>query len=37
MTKIIYCEDLEEYIRTIIKQEIMGEHEGFIIRLNEKK
>ena len=37
MTKIIYVDNLEEYIRVIIKQEILGEYEGCILKYQPKE
>jgi len=37
MTKIIYIGNLEEYIRAIVKQEIIGEYDNCILRFQPKK
>jgi hypothetical protein len=36
MTKIIYIDNLEEYIRTIVRQEIIGEYDNCILRFQPK-
>ena len=39
MTKTIYCDNLKEFIETIVDQRILGEHKGCKIKLqrNRKK
>ena len=37
MTKIIYCKSLEEYIRYIVNQELVGNKERTIIKLYDRK
>ena len=39
MTKTIYCDNLTEFIETIVDQRVLGEYEGAKIKLlrNEKK
>jgi hypothetical protein len=37
MTKIVYIDNLEEYIRAIVRQEIIGEYDNCILRYQPKK
>jgi hypothetical protein len=37
MTKIIYINNLEEYIRAIVRQEILGEYNNCILRFQPKQ
>jgi hypothetical protein len=37
MTKIIYIDNLEEYIRAIVRQELIGEYDNCILRYQPKK
>lgn len=37
MTKILYCDSLEEYIQLIVKKELIGEYYDYKIKLNDKK
>ena len=37
MTKVIYCNNLEEYIKLIVEKEIIGSNEKTIIKLDDKK
>ena len=33
MTKTIYCDNLKEFIETIVDQRVLGEHDGAKIKL----
>jgi len=37
MTKVAYFDNLEEYIRAIVQQEILGEHNNCILRFQPKE
>ena len=37
MTQILYCKDLDEYIRIIIRQEMLGQYPNAQIKLQPTK